>query len=237
MDLHDGGHTPADDPLADVALDASGVHLADDDPPGPGVYDPDGGTAGPYGPEGGLAGDPAHEAAFWHEQAASDTCAIAAQEFVLDDLTGVPHTEAELTAVAEENGWYEPGHGTAMDDVGKVLEHYGVPVERFGHATIADLEGALAGGRDVVAGVDSGEIWEAQGLAQDLDGYPGIPGQGADHVVQVTGVDRTDPAHPMVLMNDSGSPSGAGAAVPLDVFLDAWGDSGNFMIAAGGTRG
>ncbi|MEO3857865.1 hypothetical protein [Acrocarpospora sp. B8E8] len=184
-----------------------------------------------------VVGDPGHDVLFWHEQGASDTCAVACQEFVLDDLTGVPHAEAELTALAERHGWYEPGHGTAMNDVGNLLDYFGLTVERHDHATVADLEVALAGGQDVIAAVDAEQIWAAQGLVDDLDAYPGIPDQGADHVVQVIGVDHHDPAHPVVLLNDSGSPYGAGGQVPLEVFLEAWGESGNFMVTAGAADG
>ncbi|MBQ8015501.1 MAG: hypothetical protein IJ264_04865, partial [Clostridia bacterium] len=57
------------------------------------------------------------------------------------------------------------------------------------------------------------------------------PDDGADHAVQVIGIDYSDPDNPMVILNDSGHPDGCGEMVPLDDFVDAWEDSGCQMIA------
>ena len=56
------------------------------------------------------------------------------------------------------------------------------------------------------------------------------PETRADHAVQVIGIDRTDPACPMVVLNDSGTPNGCGELVPLDVFENAWNAGDSQMI-------
>ena len=45
--------------------------------------------------------------------------------------------------------------------------------------------------------------------------------------------DRSDPEHPMVILNDSGHVNGQGAMVPLDEFVDAWDDSNNLAVICG----
>lgn len=54
----------------------------------------------------------------------------------------------------------------------------------------------------------------------------------ADHAVQVTGIDMSNPDQPMVILNDPGAANGGGAMVPVDAFVDAWEDSGCFMVEA-----
>jgi hypothetical protein len=182
-----------------------------------------------------VVGEPAVDAEAWHLQEADDTCAIAAQEFVLENLTGVDLAEGDLVAVAQANGWYQPGGGTAMGDVGKVLEAFGVGVTRTEDATLGDLEAALARGDGVIVGVDSEEIWNP-GLSDDDDtevgDAGGIPGQDADHAVQVIGIDRSDPGNPQVVLNDPGHPDGQAVLVPEQEFLGAWEDAGRFAVFA-----
>jgi hypothetical protein len=190
------------------------------------------GEAG-YGPSPGLVGEPAAGMAPWHMQEQPNSCAVASQEFILDEFTGVDHSEAELRDIAEQNGWFTPENGTPMEHTGKLLAYYGIPTEQVQGASFDQLEDAVADGNGVIVGVDSGEIWNP-GFDEDdqLSDYLGIPGQGADHAVQVIGLDYTDQANPQVILNDSGTPDGQGERVPLATFLDAWEDSGNFMVTA-----
>lgn len=204
-----------------------------DDPYGP---TPDGPACDvdPVVPADYIGEPPMDAMTHWHLQESPDTCAVAAQEFVLDDITGVDHSEAELVSIAEANGWYTPGGGTAPDDVGKLLDCFGVPTETQHGASVDDLAAALAEGKHVIVGVDSGELAHPGGYDPDdpLDQYPGIPGQGADHAVQVIGIDNSDPANPMVVLNDPGRPDGQGGGVPLSIFAEAWEDSGNLLVTA-----
>lgn len=174
----------------------------------------------------GVIGDPAEAMDSWHWQETNSSCAVASQEFVLETLTGHEFSEAELRDLAEENGWYDPDGGTPMDDVGNILEHMGLTVHKSTGNDISDLEECLSNGGEVIVGVDSSELWE--GESDDFFG----PGMGADHAIQVIGIDRSNPGEPMVIINDSGCTNGCGAMVPLDVFMDAWEDSGCFMVEA-----
>jgi hypothetical protein len=53
----------------------------------------------------------------------------------------------------------------------------------------------------------------------------------ANHAVAVTGIDISDPSHPMVILNDSGTPNGDSVRYPLAQFMDAWGNSDCFYVA------
>ena len=113
-----------------------------------------------------------------------------------------------------------------MDDVGNILEHMGRDVERSQGNSIDDIAQCLQDGGQVIVAVDSSELWE--GVNDDNFG----PGMQADHAVQVIGIDYTDPDEPMVILNDPGASNGGGAQVPLDEFMDAWEDSGCYMVEA-----
>ncbi|MFI1682870.1 hypothetical protein [Streptomyces sp. NPDC020607] len=176
------------------------------------------------------------DTAGWHEQQATHSCAVVSQEFLLDRFTGVDHTEEELAAVAEAHGWYRPGVGTPLDDVGNLLEYYDVPVERSQGESLDSLASALSAGEGVLVALDSDELLAADPESLELADAAGIPDQGADHVVQVIGFDRSDPDDPRVVLNDPGRPDGAGLEVPEADFLRAWDDSQRLTVTAGGNR-
>ena len=75
-----------------------------------------------------------------------------------------------------------------------------------------------------IVAIDANEIWYGEG--DDLFS----PSSGANHAVEVIGIDYSDPDHPMVILNDSGSPNGKGEMVPLGDFMDAWKDGECQMI-------
>jgi hypothetical protein len=184
-----------------------------------------------------VVGDPAGAMEHWHRQERLDTCAIASQEFALESCTGREFSEAELVQAATDNGWYVPGGGTSLGDTGRVLEAYGVPVEREYGAGVDDLRAHLDAGEQVIVGIDGDELFAAgkDVLADELlEDTMGIPGQDANHAVQVIGMAETAQG-PVVILNDPGQPDGRGMMVPLAEFESAWADSGNFEVRAGPT--
>lgn len=170
-----------------------------------------------------IVGDPVHDMGFWHEQQSDDTCAIAAQDFVIESLTGRDVSERELFLEAERNGWYVPGEGTTSADMDRLVASYGIPVEEHALGSIGELETDLAEGDKVIVGVNGEELWQ-------LDPPGAFP--APDHAVEVIGVVDT-PSGEMVVLNDSGTPDGAGEMVPLERFLDAWSTSEDLVVDAG----
>lgn len=237
-ELYDGADGWLDDPLVvddygdDPYAEIESEPALDDMPPLPDVgaddlpnFDGANGTP--------VAGDPLIDMQVWHEQETSSTCAVASQEFVLEQLTGEQFDESKLAAEAEANGWYQPGGGTPMADMDKLLETHGVPTETHENGTLDDLTAQLDAGNKLIVSVDASEIWEAgqDPTADDALDVP-APGMGADHAVQVAGIVDT-PNGQMVVLNDPGSPDGQGTMVPADEFTNAWADSGSFYVAAG----
>lgn len=184
------------------------------------TYEPD------FSDSDDIVGDPEGNMDNWHWQETGTSCAVASQEFVLEQLTGQEFNEADLRNLAEENGWYDIEGGTPVNDVGNILEYMGINVEQSTGKTMDDIHNCLENGGQVIVGVDSSELWN--GTNDELFG----PGMDADHAVQVIGIDYSDPEQPMVILNDPGTSNGAGAMVPMDAFVDAWEDSGCFMVEA-----
>ena len=184
----------------------------------------------------GVIGTPVADMQYWHYQTFDNTCAVVAQESVLESLTGQHFSEVSLRNEATAHGWYTLSGGTPPADVGNLLEAHGIPVQQETGASLTDIENQLAAGHKVIAGVNGEDIWNnvhPDGGAFPLGSYPGIPGQVADHAVEVIGVDTSNPAGPMVILNDSGTPDGRGEEVPADVFEEAWSASGDFMVHTG----
>ncbi|MFL6237675.1 MAG: hypothetical protein ACJ76N_31455 [Thermoanaerobaculia bacterium] len=170
--------------------------------------------------------DPA-DAAAWQRQSDEVGCAIAAERGILETF-GVHASEEELRNLAVANGWHDPETGTYADDVGRLLEASGVPVERGYEHTLTDLYDALHQNAKVLVGLDSSEIWHP------VHGHGGAPLEQPDHphIVWVTGMEIDDAGGMRVILNDSGTPDGKEMAVDATDFLNAWADFGNFAVIA-----
>lgn len=182
-------------------------------------------------------GNPEAQTADWIHQDRSDDCAVAAQVSIINQF--LPHHIGldEATYVAYQNGWYQPGGGTAPADVGNLFEAYGIDCHQVDHASIEQLAQELQMGHGVVVGVNADELWDQGPMAEfwnwliDQLGLDKAEFMPANHAVTVIGIDVSDPAHPMVVLNDSGTPDGAGVKYPLDKFMDAWDNSDFFYTA------
>ena len=168
-----------------------------------------------------IIGMPGNE----YQQQYSDTCAIKSQQIIMNEF-GIPVTEEQLVSYSYQHGWYS-GHGTSMDDVGKLLEEGGIPVHRQSNANVFDLVSELAQGHRVIVGVDADELWGDRILGWMEDFYHG---EQPDHALIVTGIDTRDPNNIMVCVTDPGTGE-HNRAYPLDQFMDAWSDSKCFMVA------
>ena len=160
------------------------------------------------------------------QQSYKDTCAIKAQQIILNHK-GIFVSEDQLVEEAIEHGWYSPGGGTCMTDVGKLLELYGLDVERSLHSSIEDIAESLIRGQSVIVAVDSGELWNPSPLEEIEDL---LWGPHTDHVV----IARVVAVNPLtgeqeVMLTDTGT----GEVIhfyEMDTFLDAWEHSNYFML-------
>lgn len=174
-----------------------------------------------------VIGEPQRAMRYWHLQEKADTCAQVSQEMVLDFLTGIDHTEQEIAEHSRRMEWYgkEGQEGTRLHDIGNVLIDEGCRVSSGFGATLRDLETELAKGNGVIVGVESARI------AFDERSMRFSPGMGADHAIQVIGIDYSQ-GEPRVIVNDPGIEDGCGAMIPLDTFQEAWNASNCFMVSA-----
>lgn len=173
-----------------------------------------------------VIGDPTEDMEHWEYQQATNRCALFAQLFVIEELTGQEIDIEEFVDTAEANGWFTEEGGTLLVDMNKMLNLYGVENEMTTNGDIEDIEKCLENGGKVIVGVDGDEIWDVN---HDTDWYsPSDP----NHAIEVIGIDKSDPDNPMVILNDSGHPDGQGMMVPLEQFERAWQDSECEIITA-----
>ncbi len=176
-----------------------------------------------------VVGNPAEEMNYWHQQQADYSCGIAAEQFALEHLTHHHYSEAQLSHYAQQHGWYDPAHGTHMQDFGKLLaDQAQVPVESHLGANLGEISHKLAQGEEVFVAVNSTVAW----LPEIIDPHL-LAGQPANHIVQVIGVEldphTLQPTH--VIVNDSGSPEGRGVEIPVEQFQVAMDASHDYMAS------
>ncbi len=163
------------------------------------------------------------------EQQYSDTCAIKSQQIIMQDF-GIPVTEDQLVMISSELGIYNAG--TVPEHVGILLNEAGIPVTQTENATIFDLTNELAQGHKIIIGVDSGELWarDTNVWEQFKEWWEDLWGNEiADHALIVSSIDNSNPDDPRVQLIDPGT--GEIRYYPLDQFMDAWKDSGCFMVS------
>lgn len=171
-----------------------------------------------------VFGDP-EDAENWHHQAEKNSCSIACQEMVAEQLLDRDFSEQEMIDYAEKQGWYDPAEGTPMSKVGSLLEAIGMDVERARNCSITDLMQSLADGEKVICGVNNLILAEPR-LAD-------LPGLTANHSVEFIGVDFSNPKNPQVILNDPGVKNGQAIRHDMDVFMKAWNTCDNYAVIAG----
>lgn len=166
----------------------------------------------------------AEDSDLWREQSTPFTCAVVSQQMILERF-GIEISEAQLVYDSVSNGWLTDS-GTTMEDMGSLLEHYGVSTHQGMGGGIESMIYELAQGHKLIVAVDSGELWNEDIFIEDW-----LNPNGADHAIMINGIDASDPDNILVMVNDPGHPQGAGMAYPLDEFMDAWNDSGQFYMS------
>lgn len=159
----------------------------------------------------------------WHPQEQVDSCANACQNFIINEYLGVDVSESELNELARNEGWYQEG-GTAFEDIGNILETYGIEVHRSWNADFNDVKSALDQGDRVIVCVYN--------AALDDEWSDQLPIASANHAVEVIGVDDSDPNDIKVIVNDPGVEDGCGKVVSLDTFNRARETSYGYMVVA-----
>lgn len=172
----------------------------------------------------GISGDPVEAMSHWECQGDTNRCALYSQKFVIEELSRERIDIEEFAQIAKDHGWFTEEDGTTFLNMNNMLDYYGIDNEMVFHQSISDIEDCLNEGGKVIVSIDCHEIWYGE------DNNIFAPESSSNHAVEVIGIDRTDPEHPMVILNDSGSPNGRGEMIPLEVFEGAWEDGDCQMI-------
>ena len=134
-------------------------------------------------------------------------------------------TEEELIQIALKQHWYEEEKGTPLKYIGKLVESFGLKVERRFCREINELFRELEQGHDVIACVDGGEL---SGNLEQEEFEDRWIGEIPDHVVLVRNIDYSEP--PRVDVYDVTMEENV-RYYPLDCFIDSWKDSKYYMIS------
>ena len=155
-----------------------------------------------------------------------DTCAIRAQEIILRDY-GINVTQDDLIRLSSDQGWYNDGHGTTLDNVGKILNHYGVETACHQEGNIGNLLEELSQGHRVIVGADSDELRGETGFLHGIGEFFGF--KNPDHTLLVSAMDDSDPDNRKIIITDPGTGEVA-HFYTLEEFENAWEDSKCFYV-------
>lgn len=184
-----------------------------------------------------IWGVPNAQADFWDYQGLPDNCEPTSESFIIRQFGYDNISTNDFAYISQANGWYTPGWGTDPGHMGEMMDLFGIDNHTIENASFEQLASEIAAGHGVIVGVKADQLWE-QGPLQDLFNWVGKQfgldnpvDSPADHALCVTGIDKSDPEHPMVIINDPGDAEGQGVAYPLDRFMDAW-ENSNFTMTA-----
>ena len=149
------------------------------------------------------------------------TCSLECEKYILNQLS-MPYDEQIILNDAITHGWQKE-QGTALHNVGRHLENFGLIVTRRYHATIEDISSALEAGLHIIVAVDGGELLgnrDAE-ILEDI-----FVGENPDHTVVILNyeLDRNT-----ITLFDPNS-SNIQDTYPIEQFLDAWADSKNYLV-------
>ncbi|MEZ5281126.1 MAG: C39 family peptidase [Acidimicrobiales bacterium] len=165
-----------------------------------------------------IHGEPMAEITYHQAQPGPVDCLPTSVAMVLTEVTGELVPADDVVALANEMDMMT-STGMAAEDGVRLLEEYGIEAE-LTSGTLDGLRDQLDSGTGVIIGLDSADLYSN-------GGGPFDEGMEAGHAVVITGID--DEAG-LVYINDPGFPDGAGVAISIETFEDAWADSDNLMI-------
>ncbi len=148
-------------------------------------------------------------------------CCLECEKYILKKR-GIPFEEQNLLRNAFENNWLKE-EGTALLNIGRHLESFGLVVSRQYNCTIQSIIDALNVGDDVIVAVDEGELIGdfSKEFVEDA-----VIGQIPDHTLVVLSFDMDGKC---ITVYDPNSVNNKDV-YPIDRFIDAWADSKNYLV-------
>jgi len=191
-----------------------------------------------------LGGDPVNRADQWHQQGQNERgyendCGVAAVAATARDC-GVDVTESDVVDRAAATGLCDTSHkdevradgtvdandlngGTTGQDRHELLQSYGIDNTIEYPQSPEELAEYVEDGRGVITALDANEMWDVSPFESPT--YYDADGQsGTNHAVQVTGTVRDQSSGELTgfVINDTGSPDGAGKVIPIDKWDACW---------------
>ena len=147
-------------------------------------------------------------------------CAVQCEGYALRAL-GVDVSDKELAKEAKMQGLLE-SEGTALYSIGQLSAKHGLFVSRKYECTLKDITKSLKHGDIVIAVIDSTELLlKPEESKQNDQLYGEIP----NHAIIIKSIDVEH--NSIALLNPGNDDI---HLYPLDVFIDAWNDSSNYLI-------
>lgn len=150
-----------------------------------------------------------------------NTCAIRCEGYALRTL-GIDVTDGELESDAEKQGLLK-ADGTALYNIGQLSAQYGLFVSRKYDCTLKDIIKSLKHGDVVIAVIDNTELAIDPQEAEKIDR---LYGELPNHALIIKSVDAEQNSIELLNPGDDNETK----TYPLDVFMEAWDDSANYLI-------
>jgi hypothetical protein len=178
-----------------------------------------------------VHGSPIEDMALWDQQDDPNSCAVASTNMMFRTM-GLDVDESVIAAIFESRDIYHPEFGTDPSMIDDVINEMAIRADLDFHAvevigfTPENLQDMLNAGVRPLVGVDSSELYDdGNRLLNEMGLIPDI-----GHAVLVTGIIHNEEGD-FVIINDPGSPQGAGQIVPMERFMNASEDFGHTAVA------
>lgn len=149
-------------------------------------------------------------------------CCLECEKSILR-RRGIDFDEQQILDEALRNNWQKDG-GTALFNVGRHLENYGLVVERRYKSTLDDIAASLERGDDVIASVREGILVCDQLPAATLFTEEQVP----NHTVVVLALDKCSNTITIFDPNSRNSSD----SYPVEHFMEAWSYSKCYLVTA-----
>ena len=151
-------------------------------------------------------------------------CCVECEKFILEQRN-ISYLEDEIMINALENKWLKES-GTPLYNVGRHLEQKGLVVTRKFHSTLDEIANLLAQGAHLIAAVDGGELDAGKYAEEKMEDM--VYKHSPDHTIVILSYNREYKSFNIFNPDSIESVQ----TIPQEIFLDAWNDSDNFLVAA-----
>lgn len=148
-------------------------------------------------------------------------CSLECEKYILKKKN-IDFDEKQILETAVKNKWYKE-EGTALYNVGRVLENFGLLVVRQYQCDISDIIIALEEGDDVIVAVDSEEL-TGDKVSESIEDT--LIGQIPNHTIVVKSYDSENRTVTVYDPNSSNTED----VYTIDEFIDAWADSKYYLV-------